>query len=284
MNLYIAKILYKIGILKKLRVNVPIYVNGMKMSIPMINGVGYDNLYMSELWMCDLLKKILPLKQGIFIDVGVNVGQTLIKLRSLNSEMEYVGFEPNPHCVYYSDALVKENGFGGCRLIPAGLMDRDTILELNLYTGGGTDSSASVIADFRPDKVYRKIFVPVYRFEHISHELKIQKPAIIKIDVEGAELEVLQSLFDVIMRERPLVLLEILPCYTEKNIERISRQEQLEALLKKASYRILRVIKSSDSHTVKQLLELTTIGIHDNAEWCEYLLLPNEISTSSIVL
>jgi len=283
MHLYTAKALNRIGLLKKIQTNVTTQVNGKKMSIPLINGLGYDNLGMSELWMCELLKKILPLKRGTFIDVGVNLGQTLIKLRSIDIEMEYVGFEPNPHCVYYSDALIKANGFNGCRLIPAGLLDRDTILELNLYSDGDTDSAASVIANFRPDKVYRKIFVPVYRFEHISRKLKIQQPAIIKIDVEGAELEVLRSLVDVITRDRPLILMEILPCYTDKNTERINRQQQLETILKEANYCIHRVIKSEDGRSVKQLTALDTIGIHGNLEWCEYLLLPREISTNSIV-
>ncbi len=122
--------------------------------------MGYENIRQWELWMCHLLKKILPLKEGIFIDVGVNIGQTLLKLRSVDSSREYIGFEPNPHCVYYVEALIKENGFLNGRLIPVGLLDRDAVLELNLYSDGNTDSQASMVAELRQDKIYRKIFVP----------------------------------------------------------------------------------------------------------------------------
>ncbi len=61
-----------------------------------------------------------------------------------------------------------------------------------------------------------------------------------------------------------------------KNTARVDRQQQMEALIKKTGYRLLRIIKSEDDSTVKQLLELDTIGIHGNGDWCEYLLLPNE--------
>ena len=41
-----------------------------------------------------------------FIDVGVNVGQTLLKLKSISSEINYLGFEPNPNCVNYLKNLI----------------------------------------------------------------------------------------------------------------------------------------------------------------------------------
>ncbi|HEY4151078.1 MAG TPA: FkbM family methyltransferase [Chitinophagaceae bacterium] len=277
MNVVIANALSRAGLISKLRTSVPIHVNGNRISIPVINGMGYDNLQVWELWMNELLGKILPLKQGAFIDVGVNVGQTLIKLRSIDREREYIGFEPNPHCVYYADALIKENRFANTRLLPVGLLDRDTVLELNLYSEGNTDSAASVIADFRTDKVYRKIYVPVYRFEQLSRQLNLPPAGIVKIDVEGAELEVLQSLQEVLRQQRPIVVIEILPCYNDKNTSRISRQQQLEALVKDAGYRIIRIIKNSDGKSIKQLTGLDSIGIHGNMEWCEYLLLPPDV-------
>jgi len=50
--------------------------------------------------MIDLLKKILLLKDGVFIDIGMNLGQTLIKLKCVDPNIRYFGFEPNPGCVY----------------------------------------------------------------------------------------------------------------------------------------------------------------------------------------
>lgn len=253
------------------------------MSIPLINGMGYDNLHISEIWMCELLKKILPYKPGVFIDVGVNVGQTLMKLRVVDSSKEYIGFEPNPRCVYYSEAVIKENNFKNCKLIPVGLLDKDTVLELNLYSFTDTDQEASLIPGFRPDsRVYSKIYVPVFRFETLSEQLNIGEIGVIKIDVEGAELEVLQSLQNTIREKRPIVLMEILPCYNNENTQRLNRQLQLESILKSSGYRIVRIIKSKDGNSVESFHELKSIGVHSNRDWCEYILIPDGLVIDTI--
>ena len=252
-------------------------INNVSIQVPLINGLGFANVYISELWMCSLLKKIIAVKNGSFIDVGVNVGQTLIKLRTVDSDIDYVGFEPNPKCVYYTDILIKTNKFKNCRIIPVGIYNRDTVLLLDLYSDGDTDSAASVIENFRPnEKVYNKIFVPVSQFENINELLDLKEIAIIKIDVEGAELEVLQSMQNTIRIHRPIIIIEILPCYTNENINRITRQEKIELILKELNYRFIRIIKN-ETNTIEKLEQIETIGIHGNIAWSDYILVPNEL-------
>jgi hypothetical protein len=112
--------------------------------------------------------------------------------------------------------------------------------------------------------------------------LEIKKIAIIKIDVEGAELEVLQSLQPVINHHRPMVIMEILPCYTSGNTQRIDRQQKIEAILQGLGYQIIRILKKEDERNIDQLKVLDTIGIHDNLQWCEYLLVPKELTSKVI--
>ncbi len=277
MNHFSVKVLGRLGLLRKLNVTVTATINQKKVIIPFLNGLGADNLAISELWMCTLLQKILPLKKGVFIDVGVNVGQTLIKLRTVDSDIDYIGFEPNPLCVYYAGELIKENHYRNTRLLPVGLFNEDGVLQLNLYSDGDTDQAASVIENFRPnEKVHRRIFVPVSRFENISKTLNIDDISIIKIDVEGAELEVLQSLENTLLNKRPFVFVEILPAYSADNSARVSRQIQLEAMLVRINYSIFRVIKK-DKHTVQALQPLDNIGIHGDLTMCEYVLAPAEL-------
>jgi FkbM family methyltransferase len=283
MNYYLVKVFNKLKLLKKINTIVTRQINGAKIHIPLIQGIGFDNLNISEFWMCELLKKIIPLKPGAFIDVGVNLGQTLIKLRTVNNVIDYIGFEPNPACVYYSNELIKDNEFVNCRLLPVGLYNDNTVLQLNLYSNEETDSAASLVEDFRPNaKIYHRIYVPVNRFEQVSQLLGVEKIAIIKIDVEGAELEVLQSLQSVVRQHRPMLIMEILPCYSSENKERIHRQQKLEAILEELDYQIIRVLKTSDEKNIDQLMILNTIGIHDNMQWCEYLLVPKELTSTVI--
>ncbi len=58
-----------------------ISINDVEIRISSIRGIA---CYASELWMIDLLAKFLPERSGVFIDVGVNVGQTLIKLKAID--------------------------------------------------------------------------------------------------------------------------------------------------------------------------------------------------------
>jgi len=141
------------------------YLNGKRVKIPTIGKIGYSNLRISELWMVGLLQKLLPLKDGAFIDIGVNLGQTLVKVKCVEPDIQYIGFEPNPVCVYYTRELIKKNGFKNCELIPVGISNENGIVPLNCYSSE-TDSAATIVADFRQQQIKYQFLVPVESFEY----------------------------------------------------------------------------------------------------------------------
>jgi FkbM family methyltransferase len=119
----------------------------------------------------------------------------LLKLKSVNSQVQYVGFEPNPKCIFYVDELIKVNNFENTKLVPVGLMNENSLLELNFFSEAETDSSASLISNFRPNqKTYYSKYVPALNYD--SLRLPIDKVAILKIDVEGAEVFVIEALLE----------------------------------------------------------------------------------------
>lgn len=81
---------------------------GASIKVPIIGGVEISNIYEAEGWMDDILILLArKITSGTFIDVGVNIGQTLIKVKnSFNSSINYLGFEPNPNCVNYCYKLI----------------------------------------------------------------------------------------------------------------------------------------------------------------------------------
>lgn len=100
MKHFLPRLLNKINLLEKVNLNQTSTINGKKVNIPVINKIGFGNLFIDELWMIPLIEKLLSIKKGTFIDIGVNIGQTLIKLKSIDPEINYIGFEPNPMCVF----------------------------------------------------------------------------------------------------------------------------------------------------------------------------------------
>src|SRR5450432_1572765 len=167
MNVTLVKVLNKLKLLKYMDISCETLINEKKISIPLLSGTGLENLPFTELWMCDLIRYALSVKNGFFMDIGANVGQTLIKLRAVNDERPYVGFEPNPECVHYFNILVKKNNFKNVDLIPAGLFDQNSVLTLKLYSESATDQAASLIENFREGRVHQKMNVPVFEYQHI---------------------------------------------------------------------------------------------------------------------
>ncbi|MCK5401077.1 MAG: FkbM family methyltransferase [Flavobacteriaceae bacterium] len=266
--------LIKFRILRFLNINGTISLNKKKYKIPIIQGVGLSNLIMSEPWMIDLLEIVLPIENKRFIDVGVNIGQTLLKLKSVSSEIEYIGFEPNPMCVNYVDLLVKNNNFKRISVIPVGISDKTEIGVLNFFYSSSTDSSASMIAEFRPgQKIDRKEFIPLFDLERLKETINLDVVSVLKIDVEGAELEVLSSFKSIIKDKQPIILIEILPAYNDQNLFRVERQNKIQLMLSEAGYSIHRVIKEND--ILLNLEEISEIGIHSDLNKCEYVMVPD---------
>ena len=266
--------LNKIKVLKYLNLNVLIKLNNRKFKIPVLQKIGFNNLFMSEPWMIDLLKGIVNIDQGAFIDVGVNVGQTLLKLKCVDQEIEYIGFEPNPNCVNYTKKLIEVNEFDKCKLIPVGLSNKNELGVLNFYSDSETDASASIIPDFRRNsKIIFKEFVPLFEFNYLKDLVGCSDFSILKIDVEGAELEVLNSFYTAIGANKPIILIEILPVYNKQNVDRLQRQEKIQELLEKLNYSIFRVIKQDDNF--EGIQEIDDIGIHSDMNKCEYVMVHN---------
>lgn len=273
----LTRILSKLGILKFLNYTVSITLYSARFSIPIYGSIGEENLLEQETWMFKLLRNVIPeyCKEKSFIDVGVNLGQTLLKVRAISNQTDYVGFEPNPSCLYYLDKLIDKNDFGAVTLLPVALSNKFELLRL--FVDKETASGASMIESFRSG--YHKdginsIYISTTEYPDII-ELKDKKIGIIKIDVEGAELYVLQGLVNVIKRDNPLVLCEVLPVYTlnsENQKQRYKRQVEIEQLLKSLQYSIFLI--DEQGH---KLVELGEIGIHSDMGRTNYLFLPDGI-------
>lgn len=259
--------------LTKLNYSTTTYVNGVTMSIPSIRGI---SCIPSEPWMVELLDCILPEQPGVFVDVGVNVGQTLIKVKAVDPPREYIGFEPNPVCNFYLQELIKTNDFKNCTIFPVGLFTKNCVLSLDLFSNDPTDSSASLVNNFRSEKkAQSKIFVPAFRFDSLDAHIQDIRVGVIKIDVEGAELEVVKSLSDLIKRNRPIIIIELLPVYSVENDFRKKRQDELEKIFADENYAIFRVKKTGEGK-YGGLVRINKIGIHSDLTQCDYVVMPKD--------
>jgi len=278
MKKFILRVLNKLKLLRFLNLTYKIKLNKNEIIIPLQGKIGFNNLTISESWMIDIFEKLDFKKDKIFIDVGVNIGQTLIKLKTVYSDMAYVGFEPNSSCVYYVESLIKQNGWDNIHLVPSGISENVGLGILEHYADDITDSSASIVSNYREgSKVYQRDIVTLLDVKTVENIWKKKKISAIKIDVEGAELGVLKSFEDILKRDRPYLLVEILPVYDNQNKERLDNQMTIEKILTDLEYSIYRINKDSENK-LESIKLIESIGIHSNLDWCDYIFSPKELN------
>ncbi|MBK6566807.1 MAG: FkbM family methyltransferase [Saprospiraceae bacterium] len=73
--------------------------------------------------------------------------------------------------------------------------------------------------------------------------MNLNKFSVLKIDVEGAEWEVVKSFYPAIEKCKPIILMEILPVYSEQHVNRMERQKEIIQILHHLDYSVFRVVK-----------------------------------------
>jgi FkbM family methyltransferase len=269
------RVFNRLRLLRYLNLKTYILVSGKKICIPVQSGLGLTNLHLSEPWMTQILARLKPLFNGYFVDIGVNLGQTLIKAYAVYGDVYYVGFEPNSTCVNYLQNLVNLNKYNNCNIFPLGISRQPGILKLNFFYEDVSDPCASIVENFRPEQpIHHSNYIPVFDLDNIGPFLPIQRHAILKIDVEGAELDVIKGIFKWIETNQPILMLEILPVYNADNIQRLNRQREIEDIFHSLNYVIARIKKEP----ILALEILNNIGVHGNIENSDYVLYPESLS------
>lgn len=135
----------------------------------------------------------------------------MFKVLRLDKSREYVGFEPQVACCFLIDRFIRDNLLAGSHsILPFGLSNRNGIVKLRT-AGGDYDSGASMIEKFRPDNFYSTSqWVSVRRGDEVLAELSIPQISAVKIDVEGAELEVIEGLTRTVQDQKPILIFEVL--------------------------------------------------------------------------
>lgn len=191
-----------------------------------------------------LVQQLLRLKPGVFFDVGANVGQTLLKLLSIDPEREYVGAEPQISSALNIDLFIKDNSLRKHTILPVAVGEEYGMLKIG--TRFADDTAASTSFDFRPADFFPLVqHVPVIPGDQLVNQLGVSDVGIIKVDVEGAEISVLRGFDATIAKFRPFVIFEALPKVLRATMERLDdgiitvREEanrQVTSFFKQKSY------------------------------------------------
>lgn len=144
---------------------------------------------------------------AVFYDIGANVGFfTVIGARLVGPHGTVYAFEPVPENAAYIRLNVRLNRFHNVTVVEKAISSSTgrSRLWLAEYSGGAALTTASAPPDAR-----KVIEIDLTSVDDLVFREKWRPPAVVKIDVEGAEIEVLQGMRHTLSKIRPVVLYEI---------------------------------------------------------------------------
>ena len=202
--------------------------------------------------------------EPIFLDIGANMG--LRSLLPLSMDLQCFLFEPNPELRDFTTSLFALNDFRNFEIHNVCLSDRAGAASFYVSTNSYLSSlDRDWLAAEEP---VRQIEVSVSTLdEWISSRPELcQRPSLIKIDVEGAELRVLEGARRYIARERPLIICEI--------ATKPAARKEILHYCRSQHYQIFRIRKMA-ARTVEILDDSTFICL---SQEMNFLLVPVECS------
>lgn len=145
----------------------------------------------------DLLRDILSNVNAddVVWDVGSNVGLYVCLLASKAAEGRVIGFEPHPDHVARIRENVAINGFENVDVEQIALADASTTTELQIVSEEDHHEGKHTLQD--DPEAQETIEVEVERGDEIVAD-DVPAPNIVKIDVEGSELETLQGMKNIL--------------------------------------------------------------------------------------
>jgi FkbM family methyltransferase len=182
-----------------------------------------------------------PRKGDVFVDIGAHIGKYAVSAaKTVTDEGFVVAVEPHPKTFQILQKNVELNHFKNLQAFNLGAWNTSGILKF--YVGSSASEFSAHETGFG-----KSVDVKTKRMDELLiGELKLQKVDWIKIDVEKAEIEVLEGLSETLNRFRPKIFMEVWG----------ENKKKVQDFLRARGYSIIMVSNSFGSVT----------------DWCVYLV------------
>jgi len=140
---------------------------------------------------------------GTFVDVGGNKGDfALLAAKTAGPKGKVVCVEPEPENFSWITRSVKLNGYDNIQLCNVALSDHEGEAALHL----GAKSGFHTLLSGAPERDHGFVMVKTRTLDGLLRESKTDSVNILKIDVEGAELQVLRGAVETIRANPQLII------------------------------------------------------------------------------
>lgn len=194
-----------------------IYINGIYFNIDTNNyherGLFLFGRY--ERGTTEFIRQYLgQLDNGIAIDVGANIGIHTLTMCAArrNNNIAVISIEPNHDMVERLESNIALNNFNNVYVLPCGVNDVDTTLDLSLSYSQNNEKyhNPGLASMVQTGTSVRVIKVKCLPLDNIVTCLgmNIANVSLVKIDVEGKELDVLKGMASILKSSSAALVIE----------------------------------------------------------------------------
>jgi len=166
-------------------------------------------------------------EDGVFYDIGANVGYISLEMANLFQHSTVISFEPQPSLAECIAVSCKLNSLKNINVFD--VMVGESWGEADLFIGSHSIHASAVAREEKSNRI-KRVVVSV---DDLMENKVIPPPDLIKLDIEGGELAALLGAGKTIGRYQPTIIFE-----TDDNMTRFhyTRQDILDAILEMGTY------------------------------------------------
>ncbi len=162
----------------------------------------FRNYVLTRTWapaMRQIMLELFPEDKGTYIDIGSNIGLTVVPLAREKRGIVCYAFEPEPNNFFFLRNNIEANSVSDrVTAYPYAVFSADTDLEMEFSPHNRGDHRIRLRADSHLPDSYEERERRTYRatarrLDTVLGKEPLKKPVVVKIDVQGAEVDVLRG-------------------------------------------------------------------------------------------
>jgi len=201
----------------------------------------------------------LSARATVVLDVGAYVGFYTLLAAQASAAARVYAFEPHPDVFQRLLLNVALNGLPNIECVQAAVGATDGTADF-FHVPQGLPTSSSLSLDFmRPHGELHRRTVPLLTMDRFARERGLPPVGLVKIDTESTEPAVLEGMMDILRKDRPPLICEVLPGR--------GTEGHLEELLGPLDYRFYLLTPGGPARQPK---------VTGHPAWLNYLFLPGD--------
>ena len=191
---------------------VPVDVEGVRFLVDYASGTEFARARVFAELEGDFTRAfgVLAAQARVVVDVGANIGMYSLFAARKNPEARIYALEPEPHNLAALRRNLAVNGLDNVVSLPLGLARQEATVTLRL--DGLLENAAGTghrVVEGDPQGPILEILVA--SLDHLAAAGVVEPPDLVKMDIEGYELNALRGMERLLREHRPDLLIEVHP-------------------------------------------------------------------------